>query len=191
VFTSAYHNGGEIRALTDEPPNSGCDPCSELMPVFEEIKLAASLTGLFELTPSERQLTFEARGEMDGARLSEMLRVHIDKHAAGCQMVMSSHSVDILAPGISKVALADQIKAIIGGSAHVLCIGDKGCWPGNDYALLDEPYSLSVDEVSGSRETCWNLAPAGCVGLQATLHYLRSLSPRNDGTVKFVAKVRE
>jgi hydroxymethylpyrimidine pyrophosphatase-like HAD family hydrolase/fructoselysine-6-P-deglycase FrlB-like protein len=186
-----YHNGGEIRILTEEPPTSDCDPCGELIPVLESIKLAPSLKGLFKLTPSEHQLTFEALGDVDGAQLSEVLRLHIDKHAAGCQMVISSHSVDILAPGISKVVLVDQIRSMIKGSAEVLCIGDKGRWPGNDYALLNEPLSLSVDEVSGSRETCWNLAPAGHVGLQATLTYLRSLNTMNDGTVKFVGKARE
>lgn len=56
--------------------------------------------------------------------------------------------------------------------SRILCIGDKGRWPGNDFDLLSEPFSLSVDEVSSDPVTCWNLAPAGYRGIQATLYYL-------------------
>lgn len=56
--------------------------------------------------------------------------------------------------------------------ADILSIGDKGQWPGNDFDLLANPFSLSVNEVSGDPTTCWNLAPAGHRGVQATLDYL-------------------
>ncbi len=57
----------------------------------------------------------------------------------------------------------------------MLCIGDRGCWPGNDFALLNQEFALSSDEVSGSPDTCWNIAPAGHRGVQATLGYLSAL----------------
>ena len=36
--------------------------------------------------------------------------------------------------------------------------------------------SLSVDEVSSLHDACWNLAPRGVIGPDATLHYLRAIT---------------
>jgi hypothetical protein len=95
----------------------------------------------------------------------------------GVTVVRSSHSIDILAPGVSKNTLVKQVRELAGeaGTTAVLCIGDRGRWPGNDFALLQEPYSLSVDEVSIDPNTCWNLAPAGHRSVQATLDYLGAM----------------
>lgn len=54
-------------------------------------------------------------------------------------------------------------------------------WPGNDSYMLKEPFSLSVDEVSPDPKTCWNLAPPGYRGVQATLAYLDCLQIANNG----------
>ena len=57
----------------------------------------------------------------------------------------------------------------------MLIVGDRGRWPGNDYELLREPYSLGVDEVSVDPSTCWNLASPGQRGPSVTLEYLKAL----------------
>lgn len=95
----------------------------------------------------------------------------------GVTVLRSSHSVDILAPGVSKRTLVSRVRDVVGDAepAQVLCIGDRGRWPGNDFTLLSELFSLSVDEVSPDPKTCWNLASAGHRGVQATLDYLRSI----------------
>ena len=110
-----------------------------------------------------------------------------ESNVEGLTVLQSNHSIDILAPGVSKQVLVDKLKEYSNPnkSASVLCIGDKGRWPGNDFALLREPCSLSVDEVSSDPETCWNLAPSGHRGVQATLHYMNNLRPLN-GKIKFV-----
>jgi len=95
------------------------------------------------------------------------------------KVVQSSHSVDILASSVSKSRVVDNIRSLLNDpTAYVLCIGDQGRWPGNDFSLLLEPFSLSVDEVSSDHETCWNLAPAGYRGVQAAIYYLKLLKPR-------------
>jgi hypothetical protein len=53
-----------------------------------------------------------------------------------------------------------------------LFIGDRPSWPGNDFELLSQPGSLSVDEVDCDLDTGWNLAPAGVTGSAALLNYL-------------------
>ena len=95
----------------------------------------------------------------------------------GVTVVRSSHSIDVLAPGVSKRTLVGQVRELVGEAetTAVLCIGDRGRWPGNDFALLQEPCSLSVDEVSPDPNTCWNLAPAGHRGVQATRDYLAAI----------------
>ena len=67
-----------------------------------------------------------------------------------------------------------------------LCIGDYGSVEGNDYELLTSMYSLSVDKVSKNTESCWNIAPSGIYGLDATLYYLSRMKA-NEGkmTCKF------
>ena len=61
----------------------------------------------------------------------------------------------------------------------MLTIGDRGRWPGNDYNLLSTDFSLSVDEVSFSQMSCWNLCMPGECGVQGTLYYLRSIEVEN------------
>ena len=55
---------------------------------------------------------------------------------------------------------------------------------GNDCDLLQTPFSLSVDEVSLDSTLCWNLAPAGYRGVQATLFYFRCMDATN-GDITF------
>src|SRR5665213_4053071 len=79
-------------------------------------------------------------------------------------VVTSTHSIDILAPFISKRKVVEDVLARLGygsGPDSVLCIGDRGCPPGNDSDLLCHPLALSVDEVSADPLTCWNLATPG------------------------------
>ncbi len=70
---------------------------------------------------------------------------------------------------------------------QTLCIGDKGKWPGNDFFLLSEKYSLSVDTVSPDFDSCWNLAPIGHRGVQAVLDYFNAIEIE-DGAFLFKSK---
>lgn len=99
---------------------------------------------------------------------------------APCKKVLtSSHSIDILAPGVSKPEVVRRLREILTDSPSnpILCIGDRGGWPGNDFELLAQPYSLSVDEISADPDTCWNIAPIGIKGVQATQYYLSCMDP--------------
>ena len=85
---------------------------------------------------------------------------------------------------VSKLHVVEAIKQNIPENSEILNIGDTGKWPGNDAELLKQTLSLSVDEVSYSAETCWNLCPAGMRGAQCTLYYLRRLKRKN-GAMRF------
>lgn len=97
-------------------------------------------------------------------------------------MVRSKHSVDILANGVSKSRL---IASIIQNDKidpyEILTMGDQGAWPGNDAALLEHRFSLSVDMPSRRLDRGWKLAPAEKRDVDATLWYLGQMQVAEEG----------
>jgi HAD superfamily hydrolase (TIGR01484 family) len=88
-------------------------------------------------------------------------------------MVRSKHSVDILAAGMGKSRLlAHIIQNFHVDPYDILTFGDQGAWPGNDAALLEHKYSLSVDVPSRRLDRGWKLAPTHKRDVDATLWYL-------------------
>ncbi|MFY4024388.1 HAD-IIB family hydrolase [Achromobacter xylosoxidans] len=97
-------------------------------------------------------------------------------------MVRSKHSVDILANGVSKSRL---IASIIQNDKidpyEILTMGDQGAWPGNDAALLEHRFSLSVDMPSRRLDRGWKLAPPEKRDVDATLWYLAHIQVADEG----------
>jgi hydroxymethylpyrimidine pyrophosphatase-like HAD family hydrolase len=174
-----YHNGGEIAWLSDntQPPEGPLD--DSLRPIFDAVCEENGLSQLVNVEGKLRQITFELQQEADDDEAWPVVERLIRRHAGtGVTLVRSSHSLDALAPGVSKRLLVERVReelARVSRLGAVLCIGDKGKWPGNDFALLEEPHSLSVDEVSPDPATCWNLAAPGERCVPATLGYLRAI----------------
>lgn len=88
-------------------------------------------------------------------------------------LLRSKHSVDVLAPGVGKSQLvAHMIQHEKVDPHQVLTMGDQGAWPGNDVALLEHRFSLSVDLPSRRLDRGWKLAPGHKRDVDATLWYL-------------------
>ena len=87
------------------------------------------------------------------------------------RVVASSRSVDIIEAATSKLNVLKSMPGA-GRQSNTLFIGDRPSWPGNDFELLCQPGSLSVDEVGCDLETGWNLAPAAMSGSAALVHYM-------------------
>lgn len=101
-------------------------------------------------------------------------------------MVRSKHSIDVLANGIGKARLIAHIITEYRIEPYdILTMGDQGAWPGNDSALLEHRYSLSVDEPSRRLDRGWKLAPAHKRDVDATLWYLEKCETTKDGRIKF------
>jgi hypothetical protein len=189
-----YYNGAEIALLDeDSHPASGATVCTELEPVAAGIKSDTRLSRICKPTFRTKQITLEPQTGVAAATAWPLVEQIV--HAAGVpgiSVLKSSHSIDVLAPGVSKRNVEQRVRELMGrnGSSPVLCIGDRGAWPGNDAALLAGPYSLSVDEVSPDPSSCWNLAPPGTRGVQATQYYLRRLTPCRGGMRYKVAAPR-
>ncbi len=175
-----YYNGSDIGLLNNNVhPEKNLDmhpALARLLPIFDK---NAYFGQMATYEPRPMQITFSPIGSVSLKSLFAFLHnlVEISKQS-GIQIFESSHTIDMLAPGVSKLNLVKAIEDEMGKShvrCNVLCIGDKGEWPGNDYALLSGKYSLSVDTVSSEADSCWNLAPEGYRGVQATMHYLSRL----------------
>lgn len=85
----------------------------------------------------------------------------------------SKHSVDVLAPRVSKSELIAHIIRNSKVDPHqIVTMGDQGAWPGNDVSLLEHRFSLSVDMPSRRLDRGWKLAPGHKRDVDATLWYL-------------------
>jgi HAD superfamily hydrolase (TIGR01484 family) len=174
--TIGYYNGADCASLTDQnSPDVMRSIDEHLRDVAELASVHPRWSEITSITVRPSQITFEP---INGASIEELWQVissEVEKFH-DVDIVRSTHSIDILAPGVSKVSVVDLVSRLSGSRLdEILCIGDQGLWPGNDYELLSQPLGLSVDAVSLSTDTCWNLAPPGCKGVSATLYYLRCI----------------
>ena len=178
-----YYNGACLLALGDEAKleewkSQPFD--SELKMLSDELsrRLPAEFIK-YELSPRNQQLSIEkVKTASDAEVLYATCREIIwDKQLKGIRVWRSSHSMDIVVyHEVSKLNVIEDPKT-------TLCIGDYGTIEGNDYEMLTSRYSLSVDCVSKSAECCWNIAPSGMKGIDATLYYLSRLTV-TDGIIK-------
>lgn len=175
-----YYNGAEIGTLgQDAIPEQTDVPVPELELIKCALENDSHLSRYCQLTIRRWQITLELyQGATDMLVWNAVRQLVYGQGVRGVTVLRSSHSIDILAPGVTKRSLLNHIRQQTGAGEFlsILCIGDKGQFPGNDFDLLQEPLSLSVDEVSRDPRTCWNLAPLGYRGVQATTHYLQALT---------------
>lgn len=157
-----YYNGSDIAPLTD---NTKPDKSQAMHPSLVIVQDHLAKINIVA-DPSPNQLTFKADTSLEWTRTREILLNEImllDKD--DLTVVESSHSLDVIPRKLaSKNNVLEHCKKLcreLGVSEDGLCIGDKGQWPGNDYALLANEFSLSVGEVSSIPNRGWNLCPPG------------------------------
>lgn len=174
-----YHNGGEIGFLhEDRIPPSDSSVAASLEEVLHELENTFVIKTGAQLTLRVPQITLIPNSKREWSLVRAAALECVARLKNPIKIVESSHSIDILAHGVSKVKLVEKCQKLCAEqslSKEVLCIGDRGMWPGNDCELLSLPHSLSVDTVSSDFGSCWNLAPAGIRGVQAAVFYMQSL----------------
>lgn len=175
----AYHNGAEIGRVSDS-----ANAASEALP--------GKMYELGELLTTEQRITSKAAVKVNTDQISiipinayegyamwrilnELVHQSNFRHF---DVKCSSHSIDILPVGVTKLSILRAIKTQSGWNPNceILCIGDRGQWPGNDCELLSHEFSLSVHTVSNNPKSCWNLASPGARGPQAVLEYCNNLT---------------
>lgn len=178
-----YYNGAYLLPLGEEKKleawmDNPFDP--ELKALEEELKRRIP-ENCVNYKCAERRQQLSIEGEMtteESQIIYDICREIIwDRQLKGIRVWRSSHSMDIVVyHEVSKLGVIENPKT-------TLCIGDYGNMEGNDYELLTCRASLSVDRVSKNADTCWNIAPSGITGLDATLYYLSRLTVA-DGVIK-------
>jgi hypothetical protein len=183
-----YHNGAEIGSLSDlDVPSANLPLADDLLAVANALRANAMIEKHATYEAKGQQIAIELRPGGDARAIFEEASSVVHTHATcgRIAVVTSSHSVDILAGGVSKLNVVNRlIKDLAlrhGGRDSLLCIGDRGRAPGNDAELLTHPLSLSVDQASDDPGTCWNLAEPGLRFDAACLDYLNRLSPAKSG----------
>jgi len=184
-----YYNGADIAYLSN---NNRPTAQGRMMEGIYNLKglLAASkiINQIADIEYRPKQITITAKAPSYLSYVREYILDIISKRRPhDLQFVESSHSIDIIPQNTSKYRVVLESRAFLeleGQSNEILCLGDQGVWPGNDYELLSHPYSLSVDKVSPSPDSCWNLAPLGYKGTIATLFYLRKFHFLKENTFR-------
>ncbi len=174
-----YYNCAVIRCLTDEqdPVVDNLDRNHPMLIALEgDPMLGASLRS------NAVQVSTAIR---PGLRVEDAVaeaRLLMRANGVTGDVVVSGHSIDVCLADQSKDDMLKAMRDVFDlGEGPILRIGDRGRLPGNDWKLLDDPYGLSVDEVSAHPAHCWSLVPAGMKGTQATEHYLGRLRWSADG----------
>jgi len=171
-----YYNGSDIAPLSNakHPVKSG-----PIYPSLQVVMDHLNKLGI-EADASPNQLTFSSSTTKEWSAhrdllLNEIMLLDLSDIA----MVESSHSIDIIPRKIaSKNYMLDHCRKLCMSlklSLDPICIGDKGQWPGNDYALLSNEFSLSVGEVSSQPETGWNICPPGLRDEKAISYIFKKL----------------
>lgn len=184
-FVIAYYNGAEVGSLADDSsPDTTSAPAEWFNTLSKSVESDTTLTGYSSITVRPQQITLEPRDAVSLDWLwREALRA-VAEFAQCVKVIHSTRSVDIVPRTASKTVLLDFFAKEGIPSNTALCIGDLGQFPGNDFELLQNPNSLSCYRVSSDPDCCWNFAPAGFRGVQATLYYLSRLKSADGGGVK-------
>ena len=180
-----YYNCADIATLDEgDKPNINLQTDSSLIKFFNYLKQQQIVPNTINYTERPNQISLSSKhiSALDLIKINSTNSKIFDS----IKIVESSHSMDILTKNTSKLNILKEMKKIF-NCENILCIGDRGSWPGNDYELLSTPYSLSVDEVNKDPNSCWNIAPPGSKGEQALQHYFNFIVLHNN---KFKLNIR-
>lgn len=173
------YNGALITNLTDPCPEFDENTSPAIQDAYRVIQEDSYLWKEIETERRSQQISVTSKGHVSGQtlfnRISDLLSP-MEK----IRIIQSSHSIDILDTDVSKVRVVEALKnMLLSSSQDILVVGDQGQPNGNDFDLLNRPYSLSVDKVSPSLSHCWNLSPVGRRGADATLSLIKAMYNEN------------
>lgn len=193
-FKLALYNGGWITNINELRPaeQKSSELLSNVTRIVGRLKdLGVPIETIRTTQPYQVSVRFR-----EGIATDQMWFVIADAlRQAGLdlsRMVRSKHSVDVLASGVGKSHLiAHIIQQFKIDPYQILTMGDQGAWPGNDSALLEHRYSLSVDLPSRRMDRGWKLTPPHKRDVDATLWYLDRIELLKEGEfqLKFTESV--
>jgi hypothetical protein len=182
-----YYHGAEVSLLGDDSvPNGEHRTKGELVPASELFDGNGLIQEFATREDRNYQITLSARDGYNADRLYEFVVELLSGSGLDeLTVVRSGHSIDILAPQVSKLNVADAVRQKT-PNASILSIGDSGSLNGNDNELLTLPYSLGVDKTNSDPKTCWNLGSPGQRGPNILAEYLDAIAC-TEGSFQFQA----
>jgi len=176
-----YYNGGEIGFLND---NNIPSKAFSKNPVLEfiECQLIEKYKDEIATKHKKTQLTIELIKNTTDEFISDIIKFIYLQNKSGILCVQSDHSIDVIVrPDASKLNVLEFIQSKTNMNEYeILCFGDKGKFPGNDFELLSHPFSLSVDEVSIDKDSCWNFGNSTGKSTDIMMYYLDKIEVYNN-----------
>ncbi len=173
------YNGSIIVKLNCDLPKKGGETSEIIKDIHKVLTNDCLLVKQADIEEKAKQISIMPKAGFTKQTALERLYEILYKFEK-IKFVQSDHSIDILSPEVSKVHVIEKIREILKHpNEDILVIGDQGQFGGNDFEMLTLPYSLSVNKVSSSMDTCWNLSPPGVTGAKATMCILNALSGEN------------
>ena len=166
-----YYNGGILGYLDDDFTPSNDETMNEALVRFMSQIGNKAIPKGSTIEQRPRQISIQMNDSVS-SDLTHTLNMVAKEHK-DVKIVESTHSVDVLPLQVSKLNLVSQIQRELPLPLQVLCVGDKGEYPGNDFELLSTRFSLSVDETSKDPYSCWNTLPFGLYGEKGVLEYFK------------------
>lgn len=187
LVTIGYYNGAVIETLQNE-----ADPLVDELEsqnlVIQAIRQEPFFVGA-NIRSYEFQITLKLGSAIAASRAYAILQDILRSVEQNVRIVSSSQSIDILMGNHSKTDVVEAVAKIASSTSdNILRIGDRGAKPGNDFDLLNHPLGLSVDQTSNEKGSCWNLSPAGLLGVQATHYLLKKIKIENQQARLVISK---
>lgn len=174
-----YYNCSEIKPLgNNHAPDTKSPTDQNLKAFLEFLKEQNILSNNVKITERPNQITLEY-GTLDATALINTVKTIDKTKLEKIRIVESNHSIDLLPENGSKLNIVNFIRKMIPKKYEILCIGDKAIYPGNDFELLQEEFSLSVDEVSKNENTCWKMLPNQLKGERGVIEYFNKFQIYN------------
>ena len=132
-FIIGYYNGGDIALLSDDAqPRWHKVHIGRLASDSEAFQRHNLFSAFARFEIRLPQIKVEAKSQAPGECVWAILQQIVNTLAIpGVTLLRSSHSMDVIAPGVSKLAVLDRIRVLLPDSQEppILCIGDRGQWP--------------------------------------------------------------
>jgi HAD superfamily hydrolase (TIGR01484 family) len=155
------YNGGALWKL-DECEARWVQKLKKIEILLKDLKASAELSRLVDkIEPASlsSQITLHLRNYDNAALVMDIATKLISNVSATDYCVRTSgRSVDIFPSSVSKVSACLDFKQEAFPDLDeplILVLGDRGESGGNDYELLKEPYSISVNQMNWEPHTCF------------------------------------
>jgi len=171
-----------------------CDDPEWVLPLDRIEQIADELRGLgggkeildIEIASLSCQVTIRLAHRLDGDQERSLLRHVLERVPAEASVRCSGRSIDVSPRGCSKLKALQAFQRLLGEAGqglHVLAIGDRGDRIGNDYELLQEQFSISVDRFDWTPSTCFPSEDVlrAVTGPMSAVRLLSRVDPSNGG----------